>query len=255
LITFSQLGKHGRIGNAMFQIAATIGVSEKGNDEAHFPKWQWSTAFEPTLNSLLDTKKISFTYQESDFHYKEIPYIKGMNLFGYFQSEKYFEHCKDKIKETFNFKDIIKERVETKFKDLLDKNIASIHIRRGDYVGLPDHHPMQPLSYYEEGLNIIEEETGDKIEKVLVFSDDINWCKNNFKENKYFFVEGQIEPEDMYLMSKGTNNVICNSSFSWWASYLNENENKITIAPKQWFGVAYSNWNTKDIYREDMITL
>jgi hypothetical protein len=255
MIAYSKLGQNGRLGNAMFQIAATIGVAVKGKDVAHFPKWLWSTTFEPNINSDLDLKKIAFTYQEAQFHYKEIPYIKGMNLFGYFQTEKYFEHCKELIKETFTFNSLIKDRIETKYKNLLDKNITSIHIRRGDYVALPDHHPIQPLSYYEEGLNIIEEETDKKIEKIVVFSDDLNWCKNNLQNDKYFFAEGNTEPEDMYFMSMCKNNIIVNSSFSWWASYLNKNENKVTIAPEHWFGKAYANWNTDDIYREDMITL
>ncbi|EPO2592080.1 alpha-1,2-fucosyltransferase, partial [Escherichia albertii] len=72
----------------------------------------------------------------------------------------------------------------------------------------------------------------------FIFSDDIEWCKDNiFLDNKTYFVQGDTYHVelDMLLMSKCKHNIISNSSFSWWAAWLNENRNKIVIAPSKWF--------------------
>jgi hypothetical protein len=90
--------------------------------------------------------------------------------------------------------------------------------------------------------------------KFLIFSDDIQWCKQNFPEMKNFvYIEGQKDYEDFLLMSLCNHNIICNSSFSWWAAWINQNSNKIVIAPKKWFGPAYSHFDTKDLYCDGWI--
>jgi len=90
----------------------------------------------------------------------------------------------------------------------------------------------------------------------LIFSDDIEWCKLNFDflENK-IFVNGNTDFQDLYLMSKCNDNIIANSTFSWWGAWLNQNPNKKVIAPKIWFGNFYSNFNTNDLYFQDSIIL
>ena len=74
----------------------------------------------------------------------------------------------------------------------------------------------------------------------LVFSDDIEWCKLNFNKkntgiDNYLFIERQSSEEDLILMSLCANNIICNSTFSWWAAWLNKNLDKKVIAPREWF--------------------
>jgi hypothetical protein len=92
-------------------------------------------------------------------------------------------------------------------------------------------HPLQTLSYYEKSVSIIGE---DKL--YVIFSDDINWCKENlnFIKNK-IFVTDNLDYQDMYLMSMCKNNIIANSSFSWWGAWLNKNTNKKVVYPYIWF--------------------
>jgi hypothetical protein len=89
----------------------------------------------------------------------------------------------------------------------------------------------------------------------IVFSDDIDWCKKNlpFLDEK-IFIEGNDDFFDLYLMSKCQNNIIANSSFSWWGAWLNKSENKKVMSPKNWFGQSYKH-NTKDLFFSKTIIL
>ena len=107
------------------------------------------------------------------------------------------------------------------------------------------------MEYYRSAVDLIGKE-----KLFFIFSDDINWCKNNFDfiENK-FFIENNKDYEDLILMSLCSHNIIANSSFSWWGAWLNSNPNKIIISPKKWFGNKYNFHNTKDLYNEKWIKL
>ncbi len=131
-------------------------------------------------------------------------------------------------------------------------NTCSIHVRRGDYLNSPNHHPVQNMNYY---MKAIKQMPKDSI--FLIFSDDISWCKANFPDvpEKFIFVEGNADYEDLLLMSLCKNNIMCNSTFSWWGAWLNKNPNKKVIAPSVWFGPAYANHNTEDLYCEGWIKI
>jgi hypothetical protein len=237
------------LGNQFFQIATTVGVASNNNDIAIFPKWKYNEFFEGIDTDDVSNFRITDTYFESApwFHFQEIPYKDGMNLSGYFQSEKYFLHCKDKIKKIFTLKESIKKSLIDKWGDRLN-NSLSIHVRRGDYLQKQYYHPCPTMDYFNSGINYIKERA--KIENILVFSDDISWCKQNFKD--VIFIENQTDYEDISLMSYCNHHVITNSSFSWWSSWLNDYEDKIIIAPKIWFG-QHVIWN--DMYQEKMIII
>ena len=123
----------------------------------------------------------------------------------------------------------------------IDENNISIHIRRTDYVTSNGYHPVQSIEYYKQAIEII----GD-YDNIFVFSDDINWCKENLKFDNMIFVDGNDDVEDMWLMSICNHNVIANSSFSWWGAWLNNNPDKKVIAPNNWFG-SQTNLNTNDL--------
>jgi len=127
-----------------------------------------------------------------------------------------------------------------------DGETVSLHIRRGDYLRTQDHHPVCSLDYYMDALSKFR----DKEYKFIVFSDDVDWCRNNFNED-FIFTEGNTDYEDMWLMSLCDHNIIANSSFSWWGAWLNDNPNKRVIAPKKWFGPSYSNWKLDDLFCND----
>ena len=137
-----------------------------------------------------------------------------------------------------------------KYKSLFNKNTVSLHIRRGDYVNLSDHHLLLDISYYKNAVNMFK-----NIEKVVVFSDDIEWCKENLDIKNTEFIENETDIVDLYLMSQCTHNIIANSSFSWWGAWLNKNDNKKVIAPKKWFGPKRNDLNDKDIIPETWIRI
>lgn len=166
-------------------------------------------------------------------------------LDGYWQSEKYFEKYKSLIYSDFSpsFEEVCK------CKTSIEPDSVSIHIRRTDYVNLQAIHPVQPISYFDVGMEII----GD-YNKVYVFSDDIGWCKTNLHYPRMAFMEGRSAIEDMRLMSFCKHNIISNSTFSWWAAWLNQNPNKKVVAPKKWFG-PQANISSVDIIPEEWITV
>ena len=169
-----------------------------------------------------------------------------MLLKGYFQSEKYFDE--KVVRELFSIDDNSKNYINDKYGDLLEKKTTSIHIRRGDFLDRLDRHPVQSMDYFNKAI----EHFDDNI--FLIFSDDINWCKENFKGNNFVFIEGEKDYIDLYLMSMCKNNIISNSSFSWWGAWLNQNNEKIVISPSIWFGNS-KNLNTNDIYCEKWIKI
>ena len=118
-------------------------------------------------------------------------------------------------------------------------------------MGLTNFHPQQSLDYYKQAI-----ETVGPDKTFVIFSDDIEWCKQNldFIGSK-FFISGNKDYEDMYLMSLCNNNIITNSTFSWWGAWLNKNENKIVISPKIWFGKNNSHLDTSDLYCDKWIKL
>ena len=173
----------------------------------------------------------NFINVSEDSHFKELKIDSNYNYYlnGYWQNERYFENNKFEIlKELSPSDDVLKKLKLTPF---IDKNIVSLHVRRTDYITSNGYHPVQSIEYYKKALDIIGE-----YDYVFVFSDDIQWCKNNLKFNNMIFMEGFNDVEDLWLMSMCKNNIIANSSFSWWGAYLNTNSNKKIVAPLTWFG-------------------
>jgi len=175
-----------------------------------------------------------------NFHYSNIKFEKDENYYlnGYWQSESFFNKVKDEVVDSFKF---------PKLDDFDFKDSCSIHIRRGDYLNLKDFHTHQTLDYYEKALEILAPKGN-----VFVFSDDIEWCKKNLNFKNQVFMEGNSNIEDLKYMSLCENNIIANSSFSWWGVYLNENPEKIVVCPKSWFG---NNTNDSDIKMKDWIQI
>jgi hypothetical protein len=114
------------------------------------------------------------------------------------------------------------EYLELKAKILSEESV-SLHVRRGDYC-TNDGFNVLPMEYYKDALKHVKG-------KVYVFSDDIPWCKANFKDVEFVHMEDYLEFE---LMKHCTHNIIANSSFSWWGAFLNENPSKIVVAPQRW---------------------
>lgn len=224
----------GRFGNKLFVIAALIGCSEPNSDKPILPEWEYSDIFKHKITTypLKDMKVMtSRLYREPSFSYKKIPYEGGLDIIGYFQSEKYFEDCELSIRKYFALRDDLQKIVDEKYEKYEDCRTASIHVRRGDYLNYPDTHPLCNGKYYNDAIKMFR-----TVDKFLVFSDDPDWCRQNFNLGICDIIEGNPDYIDMALMAKCDNNIIANSSFSWWGAWLNPNPNKVVIAPKDWFG-------------------
>lgn len=177
-------------------------------------------------------------------------------LDGYWQSEKYFSKFIEVIRNDFTLKPGFSQFDENLVKKIDGTNSVSVHVRRGDYVEnetVNKIHGLCDPGYYLRALEVIKEKTGPIT--VFVFSDDIEWVKNNIKfdvQTEYVSRNGLEDYEEMILMSKCKHNVVANSSFSWWGAWLNRNANKIVIAPKVWFRDGK---NTDDLIPENWIRL
>lgn len=271
MITYSQIGHFGRLGNQMFQFAGTYGIAKKIGYEVAFPS---ENVFEGKFEDFKDGVKRYCTFDipnafilnenilkskeeilskieysidnEPHFHFTDqyfnIP--DNCDLRGYFQSEKYFKHIKDELIELFTFKHEIQNKAKNLFPETGTETV-SIHLRVGDYKGLEQFHPVCSPEYYTEASSLFT----DKEYNFIIFSDDKQYCKELFGEQENIhYIDNNDPYVDMCLMSMCDHNIIANSSFSWWAAYLNKNPNKQVVAPKQWFGPAYYFHKTDDLY-------
>jgi hypothetical protein len=171
----------------------------------------------------------------SEYLNTDILDIKFNYFDGYWQNEKYFVDIREELLETFKIADTPSEPCSSYMDMIKRKNAVSIHIRRGDYAENPKVkkiHGVLSRDYYTEAIRLIKQQKPEPV--FFFFSDDIEWCKLNLPESGVF-VENTSDLEDLYLMSLCKNNIIANSSFSWWGAWLNEDPEKIVVAPRQWF--------------------
>ena len=235
----------GGLGNQMFVIASTYALALRNNTEA---KFNFDECFTPlqgfTSNKYKDNifKNVK-TYQgnypfknyykEPKHSYSPIPYSEDLLIHdSYLQSELYFKDYKKEIIDLFHFdeKDINMVNSHIDFLTSSEISITTVHVRRGDYLKFPNVHPTMSVAYYKEAMNRIGHDN------VFIFvSDDMNWVKENFKGENIFYSPFNDEIMDLTLFTQADNNIICNSSFSWWGAYLNQYEDKTIIAPKHWF--------------------
>lgn len=230
MVTHSNLTQQGRFGNQLFQIAACIGHAVQYNESINFYPWPHAAAFKRILPNTLQHSHIENTFIEKGFRYSPIPYQKNLDISGYFQSEKYFAHCKKEVREIFEFKDdLVPEPMK-----LLANGACSIHVRRGDYLKIPNFHPPVTIDYLQQAVKLMEKQG---VTHFLVFSDDMEWCRQNIKTSAAcHFIDNYTPEQDMCLMSLCDHHIIANSSFSWWGAWLGKNPQKRVIYPMNWFG-------------------
>ena len=249
----------GGLGNYMFQISVAYSLSLDFNFECSFISDN-AIKVHKNINeykknifknvSFIDHHNFLNIYNEPFFGYNKINIVDNTLLVGYFQSEKYILHNRDEIIKLFQPSENDLKYIEKKYGDILKNNNCSIHVRRGDYIKVQNHHPLCEKTYYEESIKNFNNDT-----TYIIFSDDINWCKENLHIKNSYYVENENDYIEMYLMSMCDNNIIANSSFSWWGAWLNQKSNKKVIAPKKWFGPAKGNIITKDIYAEKWLVI
>lgn len=262
--TSLELGRNGRLGNMMFQMAATIGYACGHGKMWSFPNVEEAKYFKDfPVGACGSNHEI---IKEEGFCYKELPSFprRDVSLSGFFQSEKYFERFKDVVRSAFTFSDFIRNGAE-EFMELEKEagytRTVSIHMRFGDYVGNKFYANLLDTSYYEDAIFYVLSHSSLKESiKFLIFSDEPDKALKAMHEilNKnrivvHFDVVSTPHPcQDMCLMSLCDAAIIANSSFSWWGAWTGKQ--KAVIAPSQWFGPA-ANLDTKDLLPTNWIKI
>jgi glycosyltransferase involved in cell wall biosynthesis len=251
----------GGLGNQMFEIAAAASLAKDNNailiinNEEHILPNQGRN-----INNYLDNifSKISIDknlpiehiYKWDLSTYRPIKYQPNIKTMGHFQSWRYFHHNQDYIKGLFAPTDEIRQVLKT-MEYLSEYTI--LQVRRGDYYKFPDHHPQLIPDYFYKAVNQINPN------KILIFSDDIDWCKKNLTFSIKCEYNTQSFPDylELYMMTLCKNLVVSNSSFGWWAAYLNSNPHRKIYVPSIWFGKYMLNegFNIDDLVLNDWIKI
>jgi hypothetical protein len=249
----------GGLGNMMFEIAATEEIAFRGGFETVYPNVgdcfvdliTQSTHSHNAFDYLNIFKNFDW-YKNQDKPYeitqcKTIPHCfvpirpEDNTMYdGYFQSEKYFD--RERTLKLFEFD-------SGRPLKYINGDFCSIHVRRGDYISrFESTYEIPSMEYYKEAMYKIP-----PCHAYLVFSDDLKWCRENFKGGKFTFIDG-IDYVCLHLMSQCKYNICANSSFSWWGAYLNTNPDKVVTFPAKWYKPT-SRYNAMDIYPKNCIIL
>ena len=271
-VTFSNMGHYGRLGNQLFQYAAIRSYSNKHNVPILLPEStdhrmdNFNITYRQFVKRHILEAVIMEKFEEKQFNFDPFFFLyhKRKDFIGYLQSEKYFVDIRDILLKEFTLKDNQKNDYCLKYIEKIrsenpGKSIVALHNRRGDNVpsdekvsnrelGVfpPDKeafHPLLTIEYIEKAKSHFKNAV------FIVCSDnkkDIEWCKENITGKNHYYSEGHDDLTDITLMRYCDHNIISNSSFSWWAAWLNENPNKVVIAPQKWFGKAIK-VNTADL--------
>lgn len=279
----------GGLGNQMFQYALYRALKKKGktvkiddvtgfvNDKLREPVLQgygidYERATKDEVIALTDSKMDIFSRirrkltgrktfridEESGRFDPNILELENAYLVGYWQSEKYFadEAVQNEIKEAFEKRpqELMNDTVSwTLLQQIECCESVSLHVRRTDYVDAEHIHIHNICSekYYKNAIDKIRKEYPNAM--FFIFTDDKEWCKKHFKGRCFSVVELEEGPKtdiaEMMLMSRCKHHIIANSSFSWWAAWLNDAPEKLVIAPSKWI----NHKDMDDIYTERMV--
>jgi len=233
--TYGRLMYNGRLGNQNWQIASTIGRALRDGVQPLFnPDWEYRKYFSlpDEMFGMVDSRVVV------DFSTPTDGYTDYMQRF------EEFSDCEDYIRELFQPSALAVNGVSERWPDLYrsDAPKVALHVRRGDYTQHMDLFPPPTEKYRTDALSAALEEGG----QVLVFSDDIPWCRENLSES-FTFIEGVARPVevrnrvgdpedqfDLFLMADCTQHIVANSSYSWWGAFLSKN--KAPFYPSVWFG-------------------
>ena len=260
----------GGLGNQLFQIAAGLVLARKNEDDIKYvflddyklANRKFALSYlEVELRPLTNQERktylpkrrlrrlineflgLSFRrveYQEKAHFLYDPDFLNltgNIYLSGFWQSYKYFIGYEDFIKDSFSFKFKPIGKNLAVLKEIIDcPNSVSLHIRRGDYMKQDSGFHVLPNEYYFKALSHLEREYNHL--SLFIFSDDIDWVVKNFKtihKVQYIAHNSSLEAhEDLRLMSACKHNIIANSSLSWWAAFLNTNDNKMVFSPGKW---------------------
>ena len=278
----------GGLGNQMFQYALYTALKNRGktvkiddetgfvNDKLRVPVLsgygvEYEKATKEEIVALTDSKMDIFsrirrkltgrkTFRIDEVSGRFDPKILELEdayLVGYWQSDKYFANEDDirAIRLAFEKRpqEIMADDVSwTMLQQIECCESVSLHVRRTDYIDAEHKHVHNLCSekYYKDAVNKVLKEYPDAV--FFIFTDDKEWCKGHFKGPNFHVVELEegegTDIAEMMLMSRCKHHIIANSSFSWWAAWLNDTPDKLVIAPSKWI----NNKDMEDVYTERM---
>jgi len=267
-VTSTVIGKDtqfgGEFGNQLFQVAAVLGYAEKYGLKAKFEYWYCSFSkrnYSPLFPKLNYCKfnlpqKI---YNQSNFYYQEIPLFSPIDLRGMFQSEKYFPP-RQQLLDFFQTPDFYKHNVNQILNKNKIKSYSALHIRFYDRPErdlipvihtLPDHYYLTALEKISHNDPILIV-TNNKAKANLILK------KNNISKDIIIISSTDILT-DFFLLVNASRIAIGNSTFAWWAGYLNQNVETVYAPLKdKWFSLAArfnKYWSTKDLYPKNFIEI
>ena len=249
------------MGNRLFQISAAVGLAIKNGQEYGFRDNGFMGGFK-NFRYCSDAEIFGKQWvdaPENSFGYQEIVIKPGahVNVLGYRQSKRYWEHCEDEIRRLFEFRDNLVEGSRAVLDSIRAKHpgrkLIGLHIRLGDYLNLKEHHTcLMETNYYFNAVN-----TANTHESVfVVFSNDVNGAtvylrklNGQLSSLVYEVIPAGSAPQDLCTMSMCQGMIIANSSMSWFGAFLGEPHMEMILAPQKerWFGPAYADMEVNDI--------
>ena len=299
MIGYDRLGTNGRLGNQMFQYASLRGIAANNNlefcippedtpthanyglfdcfklpnvkhqgfvNKNNSPQAMYSYESLKQLNASTKNVKESVYYLDEDLFNN---FEDGTNLDGFCQTEKYFKHIEDEIREDFAFKDDILQPCNEFISTF--ENILFLHVRRGDNVGREEYYRMMTFDYYERALKHFADDA-----YVLVCSDDPEWCaEQDFFSDDRFLVNTDVPKydhlclegdgthkhswgpyTDLCLMSLCNGAILSSSTLGWWGAWLQKARTTRVIVTEHWYGPTLEEVNDcRDLYPEEWIVL
>lgn len=267
----------GGLGNQMFQYALMIGLRETFKEEIYAEISSYRNynlhnglelerIFPISLNRAkrnpLLARKLTLSrflnhyfpficgdcqYEYPDFRYVDSIYNQRSTkcyYAGYWHNYQYIKPFRAEIMKAFTFKIPADQKTQKLIDTLSQQNSVGIHIRRGDYLKEKQYQGICTLEYYKKAIDLVRDVL--KAPVYYLFSNDINWCKENIspliKDSKAVYIDwntGKDSYRDMQLMTYCKGLIIANSSFSWWGAFLNQREDKLIIAPRHWKNAKY----------------
>ena len=237
---FRGYGKHrgfevGKVFGAEYEAASWREVARVGYPYPTFQLWRIGSRLLPVRKTMLKERP-DFTLEPTALTREGSTYYDG-----YWQHEEYFRDIRDIILQTFRFPEFDDRNRETAQR-LQATNSIGIHVRRGDYTHDKLFHDICDLNYYRQAISRMQQRVGGDL--FCIFSDDLRWCREHIapllEGRLIVYVDwnrGADSVQDIHLMSLCRHNIIANSSFSWWGAWLNQNPDKVVVAPDKWLHI------------------
>lgn len=240
MITFSKLGRYGRLGNQLFQYAYLRGMARRLNTSFWCPRWEGDVMFDLDdggERSCGAPERLGRLYDQgtqAGFSPEALDIEDGVDIQGYFQSERYYD-SPTTVRGWYRFKpDLIRSATQKVNVGLLNGAVSMSLRLDTDYASTREFFPLYRPSFYMRGLALVK-----NVRQVVVFADRMDLARDYVDSMKMnlpvTFMEGLTPHEQMWLMTQCSGgNIITNSTFAWWGAYLNAHDDAVVVAPREW---------------------